>query len=236
MRLLYEQVDRQCRDLQYPTHGLSLAVIYKGHTLNNGRFILSLSIYVALQTFSVHALAEDQLWVTTDRTDRHTCPSTKCGVAGRLMFREGVEVLERKGEWARITKAYLASCVAGKSEYVKDGNKSCTTANGIKDGKFAEWVQVKDFSKDRPEDPAEGASGDDSLIKGSDDYKIYKTQFSRAARQLINDGTCKEADFQEMGGWMASSNRGQGMYFTYCGGMTLSNKVYLDAKTGKTSR
>jgi hypothetical protein len=152
------------------------------------------------------------------------------------MFREGVEVLERKGEWVRITKAYLASCVGGKSEYVKDGNNSCTIANGVKDGKFAEWVQVKDFSKDRPEDPAEGATGDDSLIKGSDDYRIYKTQFSKAARQLINDGTCTEGDFQEMGGWMASTNRGQGMYFTYCGGMKISNKVYLDAKRGQTSR
>ncbi|WP_146011579.1 MULTISPECIES: hypothetical protein [unclassified Pseudomonas] len=204
--------------------------------MNKGRFILSLSIYAALQSLSIHALAENQLWVTTDRTDRHTCPSANCGVAGRLMFREGVEVLERKGEWARITKAYLASCVGGKSEYVKDGNKSCTAANGIKDGKFAEWVQIKDFSKDRPKDPAEGATGDDSLIKGSDDYKIYKTQFSKAARQLINDGTCTEGDFQEMGGWMASTNRGQGMYFTYCGGMKISNKVYLDANTGKTSR
>ncbi|MHB2240379.1 hypothetical protein [Pseudomonas monsensis] len=204
--------------------------------MNKGRFILSLSIYAAVQTLSIHALAENKLWVTTDRTDRHTCPSTKCGVAGRLIFREGVEVLETKGEWVRITKAYSASCVGGKSEYVKEGNKSCTTANGIKEGNFAEWVQVKDLSRDRPEDPAEGATGDDSLIKGSDDYRIYKIQFSRAARQLINDGTCTEGDFQEMGGWMASSNRGQGMYFTYCGGMTLSNKVYLDVKTGKTSR
>lgn len=208
----------------------------KGITLNNGRFILSLSIYVALQTLSIHALAENKLWVTTDRTDRHTCPSTECGVAGRLMFREGVEVFERMGEWVRITKAYSASCVGGKSEYVKEGNKSCTTANGIEQGDFAEWVQVKDLSQNRPEDPAEGATGDDSLIKGSDDYRIYKTQFSRAARQLINDGICTEGDFQEIGGWMASSNRGEGMYFTYCGGMKLSNKVYLDAKTGKTSR
>lgn len=204
--------------------------------MNKGRFVLGLLTLTTLQALSVVAMADNQLWVTTDRTDRHTCPSTKCGVAGRLMFREGVEVLERKGEWVRVTKTYSASCVGGKSEYVKDGNKSCTAANGIKDGKFAEWVQIKDFNKDRPEDPAEGATGDADLIKGSDDYKIYKTQFSQAARQLINDGTCTEGDFQEMGGWMASTNRGQGMYFTYCGGMKISNKVYLDAKTGKTSR
>ena len=204
--------------------------------MSKGRFILGFSIYTALQVFSVGAMADNQLWVTTERTDRHTCPSTECGVAGRLMFREGVEALEKKGKWVRVTKTYSASCVGGKSEYVKEGNKSCTSANGIKDGKFAEWVQAKDLSEKRPEDPAEGASGDDTLVKGSDDYRIHKTQFAKAARQLINDGTCTEGDFQEMGGWMASTNRGPGMYFTYCGGMTLSNKVYLDAKSGKTSR
>ena len=204
--------------------------------MNIGRFIIGFSIYAVLQAFSVGAMADNKLWVTTDRTDRHTCPSTECGVAGRLMFREGVNALEKKGEWVRITKAYSASCVGGKSEYVKDGNKSCTSANGIKDGKFSEWIQLKSLSAKRPEDPAEGASGDDVLVKGSDDYQIYRTQFAKAARQLITDGTCTESDFQEMGGWMASTNRGPGMYFTYCGGMTLSNKIYLDTKSGKTSR
>lgn len=63
------------------------------------------------------------------------------------MFREGVEALEKKGKWVRITKTYSASCVGGKSEYVRDGNKSCTSANGINDGKFSEWVQSKDLSE-----------------------------------------------------------------------------------------
>lgn len=215
---------------------MTFPVSARSFPLSKGRFVFGLSIYAAFQMFSVAAIADNQLWVTTDRTDRHTCPSTKCGVAGRLMFREGVEVLERKGDWVRITKTYSASCIGGKSEYVKGGDKSCTSANGVNDGKFAEWVQAKDLNASRPEDPALGASGDDALIKGSDDYRTYKTQFAKAARQLISDGACTEGDFQEMGGWMASSNRGQGMYFTYCGGLILSNKVYLDVKTGKTSR
>ncbi|WP_324062521.1 hypothetical protein [Aeromonas caviae] len=204
--------------------------------MNNGRFIIGFSIYVVLQAFSVGAIADNKLWVTTDRTNRYTCPSTECGVAGRLMFREGVDAIEKKGEWVRITKAYSASCAGGISEYVKEGNKSCTSANGIKDGLFSEWVQSKDLSKTRPEDPSEGANGYDVLVKGSDDYLIYRTQFAKAARQLIIDGTCTEADFQDTGGWMASTNRGPSMYFTYCGGMTLSNKVYLDTKSGKISR
>lgn len=32
----------------------------------------------------------------------------------------------KKGEWVRITEPYSASCVGGESEYIKEGNKSCT--------------------------------------------------------------------------------------------------------------
>ncbi|MEL6059105.1 hypothetical protein J4G40_25445, partial [Escherichia coli] len=167
---------------------------------------------------------------------RHTCPSSKCGVAGKLFFREGVDFLEKKGEWVRITEPYSASCVGGESEYIKEGNKSCTRKNGIVNGKFSEWVKLSDLSSERPSDPAENASRNDTLIKGSDDYRIYKKEFSSAARKLISEGVCTESDFKEVGGWMASSNKGENIYFTYCGGMTLSNRIYLDVKSGKTFR
>ncbi|WP_336355083.1 hypothetical protein [Pseudomonas granadensis] len=204
--------------------------------LNKGRSASSAVLFITLHVLSGSAAAENELWVTTDRTDRHTCPSIDCGVAGRLTFRESVKALEENGGWVRITKRYSASCVNGKSEYVKDGNAACISSNGITNGKFAEWVQAKDLAVNRPEDPANGASGGDALIKGSDDYRLYRAQFSQGARKLINEGICSENDFEEMGGWMSSPNRGKGIYFTYCGGMTLSNKVYLNVETGETSR
>ncbi|HBD0438482.1 TPA: hypothetical protein KGM74_004042, partial [Escherichia coli] len=169
--------------------------------------ILGLTLIVSSQIPSAMAKNESKLWVVVDRTERHTCPSSKCGVAGKLFFREGVDFLEKKGEWVRITEPYSASCVGGESEYIKEGNKSCTRKNGIVNGKFSEWVKLSDPSSERPSDPAENASGDDTLIKGSDDYRIYKKEFSSAARKLINEGVCTESDFKEIGGWMASSNK-----------------------------
>jgi len=74
------------------------------------------------------------------------------------------------------------------------------------------------------------------LVSGSDDYGTYRTQFDQAARTLIANGTCTEDDFNEMGGWMASTRQGKGKYFTYCGGMSVQNRVYLDVKTGKTGK
>ena len=60
----------------------------------------------------------------------------------------------------------------------------------------------------------------------------------KAAAQLIAGGTCTRKDFKDMGGWMKSVNqyRDRPVYFTYCGGMTSANKIYLDASTGKTFR
>lgn len=197
----------------------------------------ALVVGVVLAAGATSALAESKLWVTSDRLERRTCPSEECGSVGQLMFREGVTVFEVKGAWSRISKPYSASCSSyGYSQYVERGNKACTEANGIVDGQFAEWVSSKHLSAERPADPSEGARGDAELVKGSDDFRLHKAQFASAARKLIDAGTCTVADFQEMGGWMKSTSQGPNAYFTYCGGMTNSNKVYLDISTGQTSR
>lgn len=71
------------------------------------------------------------------------------------MFREAATVFEVKGNWSRISKWYSASCTARQSGYVDTGNKACATANGIVDGKLAEWVESKHLSADRPTYPGE---------------------------------------------------------------------------------
>ena len=195
-------------------------------------FVAAVAFFIAADV----AAADQNLWVSADRVDRHTCPSVKCGVAGQLMFRAGVEVLETKNGWVRVTKPYSASCSGDISEYVKSGNAACVASNGIKNGTFAEWVPVKLLTKRRPADPGEGAEGDDMLIKGSDDYRLYRSEFAKAARELIDSGSCTAGDFEDAGGWMSSPAKGPGIYFVYCGGMTIANRLYLDARSGKTSR
>ncbi|WP_324747142.1 hypothetical protein [Pseudomonas veronii] len=191
---------------------------------------------IALLMTANIVVAEPSLWVSADRVARHTCPSDKCGIAGQLMFREGVEVFETKGAWVRVTKPYSASCSGGTSVYVKGGNSACVESNGIKNGMFAEWISKESLTKDRPADPGAAANGDDVLIRNSDDYRLYRSQFTKAARELIDKGTCTAGDFEEFGGWMASPDKGQGMYFMYCGGMTKANRLYLDVRSGNLSR
>ena len=178
--------------------------------------------------------SSNKYWVTSDRLDRRTCPSTNCGIVGQFFFREGADVFEDKDGWARVSRYYDASCANGRSEYVDSGNSRCGPENGIVDGKFAEWVFADFLSEDRPPDPAADATGLEVLLAGSDDFQKYRSAFTQAAQSLISSGQCQEADFREWGGWMKSVNdRSQPIYFIYCGGSKASNKLYLNTETGE---
>jgi len=188
------------------------------------------------ETAGSSSAAVGKMWVTSDRLAKHTCPSTSCGTVGRYFFREAADVAEIKGDWARVSKRYDASCAGGKSAYVDEGNAACTPDNGVVDGEFAEWVEAKYLSPDRPADPAEAATGFSKLVGGSDDFRIHEAAFAEAAQKLISNGECSEADFKEMGGFVKSTNNIGPVYFIYCGGMTATNRIYLDASTGRTFR
>jgi len=180
---------------------------------------------------------DERYWVTSERLSRRTCPSESCGVVGQFFFREGTAIHERRDGWARVTQFYDASCVNGRSEYVDTGNAACDTPNGISEGQFAEWVSAAYLAEDRPADPAETASGGEELIAGSDDFARYRTAFAEAAQSLVAQRRCTEGDFRAMGGWVKSTtHRNQPIYFTYCGGSTVANRLYLNADTGEVFR
>ena len=196
-----------------------------------------LVLAVALVATSIPAHAANGGWVTVDNLNRRTCPMLTCGVVGVLKFREKATILEEKGGWARITQYYDALCVNGISQYVDNGNRKCVSSNGIKNSQFAEWVAAKYLSPSRPKDSAVNTPANYALVKGSDDFRRYKDAFSKAADKLIASGRCSAGDFREIGGWMKSSNhRSKPIYFTYCGGMRGSNKVYLNTATGEIMR
>ena len=196
-----------------------------------------LIVVAALAAFSIPAHAARDGWVTVDNLNRRTCAASTCGVVGVLKFREKATILEEKAGWARISKYYDASCVNGVSQYVDSSNRKCVPSNGIKNGRLAEWVASKYLSSTRPADPAANAPASYALVKGSDDFRVYKDTFAKAADKLIASGKCSAGDFREMGGWWKSSNhKSKPIYFTYCGGMHISNKVYLNAANGKIMR
>ena len=70
-------------------------------------------------------------------------------------------------------------------------------------------------------------------ISGSDNYKIHKEIFITSAKTLLENGTCNLSELKDMGGWVKSQNhKNEPIYFTYCGGMKIQNKIYLNVSTG----
>jgi hypothetical protein len=177
---------------------------------------------------------DGKLWVTSEGLDRHSCPKESCGVVGKLSFREAATPLEEHEGWVRITKWYDGACEDGQSRYVETGNRHCTLANGFQEGTLSEWVRKESLSAARPADPAATASADETLVAQSDDFTRYRRQFVFIASKLISDGRCTRAEFEEQGGFFKSvtEHRNEPVYFIYCGGMTVGNKIYVNAKNG----
>lgn len=187
------------------------------------------------QEDSVLSEKPERRYVTTDRLMRRTCPSSDCGSIGALLYREGVDVLEERNGWVRYTKPRPTLCEDGIIYLIETGNARCTKENGIVDGRVAFWVHGDYLSTEVPEDPANGATVDEQLVKNSTDFRRHRRAFSQAAADLIDDGHCTREDFKEFGsGWMKSTGeqQNQPIYFMYCGGFTQSDKVELNVKTG----
>jgi len=159
-------------------------------------------------------------YVTSDKLNIRLAPNKNGKVTNTLYKRQKVEVFEVKDGWARITHYYDGS-VEGLS------------------GEVARWVFAEYLSANRPaeEKVTNLNSPVARAIKSSDDFSKYQSVFVSASDQLIKSGKCSLGDFKEMGGWWRSTNhKPKPVYFTYCGGMTRSNRIYLDAATGKTFR
>jgi uncharacterized protein YgiM (DUF1202 family) len=184
---------------------------------------LTLAICCAFLTAtfaSARVMSPGDYYVTSDKLNVRLAPNKNGKLTNALYKRQKVEVFEVKDSWARISRYY-------------DGG-----VEGVS-GEIARWIFAEYLSTNRPaeEKVANINSPVAKAIKSSDDFSKYQNVFVSASEQLIKAGKCSLKDFKEMGGWWRSTNhKPKPVYFTYCEGMTKSNRIYLDAATGKTFR
>ena len=76
----------------------------------------------------------------------------------------------------------------------------------------------------------------DRALSTSDDFRKYRATFLAAAEQLLSERRCTVKDFEEWGGWIRSATHGWPLYFTFCGGAHISNRIYLNVRNGRVSR
>ncbi|MGR1580103.1 hypothetical protein ACSSNL_01425 [Thalassobius sp. S69A] len=86
-------------------------------------------------------------------------------------------------------------------------------------------------------DPAAHATEMERLIGRSDDLAQRREAFTQATTELVSEGACTLDEFAEHGGWVRSTTHGTSpVYFMYCGGATVADRLYLDASTGRRFR
>lgn len=112
------------------------------------------------------------------------------------------------------------------------------TADKIAADQAAAVVRLQEIADRQAADQATAvARAREDAIKSTDDFQIHKDAFLRATATLVGNGTCTLVDLREMGGWVRSqTHKPKSVYFTYCGGMTVNNRIYLDANSGRIFR
>lgn len=167
----------------------------------------------------VHTVIRNQFYVTPEKLNVRLAPSINGKITNVLSKRQVVTVFETKDGWARISRYY-----DGESEGLQ--------------GNVARWVSSKYLSTNYPQKkkPATNTTNSPIIkaIQSSDDFEHHHKAFVTATEKLIREGRCKLGDFKEMGGWWSSpSYKPAPIYFTYCGAMSVSNRIYLDASNGR---
>jgi len=201
-----------------------------------GELILRAAILAILAMLGASpSFAADTYWVTADILNRRSCPSTHCEIVGQLFYREGVTVYEERDGWVRISEPNDAPCREGQSDDVDAGGTSCSDSNGKEYSESAEWVALKFLTATRPAHPGDGEEGIAKVVSNSDDFMKYKSTFVKASNELVTSGRCTLKDFRQMSGWLKTvmTDHETPVYFTYCGGLNLPNRIYLNAATGQ---
>ncbi|MDG4952785.1 hypothetical protein NYR78_06720 [Actinobacillus equuli subsp. haemolyticus] len=156
----------------------------------------------------IFSYAQDA-YVKTDTTSEYLSPSKSAKITNTLRIGQKVEILEIKNGFARVSPFY-----SGEVEGIS--------------GNVARWVPINDLSSTNEKPNIETNTELEKAIANSDDFHLYKDKFVAHSQALITKGKCSIADFKEMGGWLKSTSGGKSIYFTYCGGFSLQNKVYID--------
>ncbi|EHZ7341161.1 TPA: SH3 domain-containing protein [Vibrio vulnificus] len=153
-------------------------------------------------------------YVIERRIDVRNKPEPQALIIDALYKGEKITILEKQNGWGRISD-YLV--------YEEGGEER------------AEWVDMIKLSDAKPviEEMERLEILDGYLVK-SDDLKEHRDVYRKYTQMLLNDGTCKPEDFEELGGWVRSVTfQNRDVYFIYCGGLAQENKIYLDVQTGE---
>lgn len=131
----------------------------------------------------------------------------------RVLYRgDKVKILEKMDGWGRITDYFV---------YEEGGPE------------VAEWIPMEGLVEQPPViTQQERRATLTEYVSSSDDFKLHQEVFLMKTDELIKEKICAPHDFEELGGWVKSVKyQEREVYFVYCGGQKLANKIYLDVQS-----
>jgi hypothetical protein len=154
-------------------------------------------------------------YVSANQLSVRSAPSTTARIEDTLIRKQKVEVFEVNAGWARISK------------YSHGAEKN-------KEDQFAHWVSADYLTATEPTGALAENTNIERYIKNSDNYSKYRENFIEVSKTLVEQGRCNLSDYKNIGGWVSSiTHKSEPIYFTYCGGFSTCDKVYINAKSGE---
>ncbi|MDW6019076.1 SH3 domain-containing protein [Vibrio plantisponsor] len=155
-----------------------------------------------------------EFYVDVEKLGIREAASLDAFVQRYLYKGEKVRLLEKKNGWGRVSAYFV---------YEQGGPE------------IAEWIPLDGLVEQAPvitvEERKKTIQG---YIAASDDLLQFEDMFLTTTDKLLNDGSCSPVDFEELGGWVKSTKYAdRDVYFIYCGGLKLADKIYLDVRTGE---
>lgn len=155
-----------------------------------------------------------EFYVDVEKLGIREAASLDAFVQRYLYKGEKVRLLEKKNGWGRVSAYFV---------YEQGGPE------------IAEWIPLDGLVEQAPvitvEERKKTIQG---YIAASDDLVQFEEMFLTTTDKLLNDGSCSPVDFEELGGWVKSTKYAdRDVYFIYCGGLKLADKIYLDVRTGE---
>jgi hypothetical protein len=155
-----------------------------------------------------------EFYVDVEKLGIREAASLDAFVQRYLYKGEKVRLLEKKNGWGRVSAYFV---------YEQGGPE------------IAEWIPLDGLVEQAPvitvEERKKTIQG---YIAASDDLVQFEDMFLTTTDKLLKDGSCSPVDFEELGGWVKSTKYAdRDVYFIYCGGLKLADKIYLDVRTGE---
>ena len=187
------------------------------------KIVLFLFILTATTLFA-NVQAKGRYYVNTKTLKVRMAPSTKARHSYSIYKNQKVRVYEVKDNWARISR-YKTTTIKGKftkaAKWVFGKYLTPTKVRKKKNRKKSSTKKRSSYKKNTKLTQA---------ISGSDNYKKHSKTFQSVSQKLLKEGRCKLSDFRKTRGWIELSR--DDLYFTYCGGFSRKNKIYLNVKSG----